>query len=143
MNQLYIHAFLREPPSHQPIPPLQVVTEPCAELPGLYGGLPRVCMSVHPTLSFPCYPQVRSLPLPCKEVYHYHFSRFHILVEIFIKRFSIQSLIAMKPEVIQDIETGEGALIRVLCFPAVYRSLFTFFSSAPSLLIDSDRLLHT
>ena len=49
----------------------------------------------------------------------------------------------MKPEVIQDIETGEDALILVMCFPAVYQSLFTFFSSAPALLSDSDCLLHT
>ena len=87
-----------ESPSHPAILPLQVVTEPQAELSMLYSSFSlaicftRVvytCQYYSPNLSLPPmstgpFSTSVSLLLPCRQVHLYHFCRFHIYVLIYI-----------------------------------------------------------
>ena len=101
VNQLYVYIyphipFSLEPPSHLPIPHLQVVTKHQVDLPVLCSSFPlAICFafgSVYMSMllshfvpaypSLPPCPQVRSLCLPlflpCHQVQQYCFLRFHI-----------------------------------------------------------------
>ena len=115
VNQLYVYIYPHIPsilslPPTFPIPPLQVVTKHCADLPVLCSSFPlaihftfgSVYMSMLLSHFFPAYPSpsVSSSPfstsvslfLPCHQVHQYRFSRFHICALGYSICFSLSNL---------------------------------------------------
>ena len=116
VNQLYVYIYPHIPsllslPPTIPIPPLQVVTKHRADLPVLCGCFPlaiyftfgSVYMSMPLSHFIPASPSspVSSSPfstsvslfLPCHQVHHYHFSRFHIYALAYSICFSLSDLL--------------------------------------------------
>ena len=118
VNQLYVYIYPLIPslfslPLTLPIPPLQVVTKHRADLPVLCSSFPlaiyftfgRVHMSMllsyfvpaspsHPVSSI-LFSTSASLFLPCHQVHHYRFFRFHICalaMHDFLKRRNVFEL---------------------------------------------------
>ena len=104
--QVYIYPLPLEPPSHIPIPLLQVITELSSLF---YSSFPlTICFThgtVYVSLFFPnlpicptflppcvCMFTSESLFLPWKQAHLYHFSRLHIYVLIQDICFSLTSL---------------------------------------------------